>query len=45
MWIVAKIKLKEIDIFKKDLIEKAGNETKFYYPKIIFKKFSNKKTT
>ena len=44
MWIVAKIKLKEIDIFKKDLIEKAGKETKFYYPKIIFKKFLNKKT-
>ena len=34
MWAVAKIKNKELEIFKDNLIKKFGKETKFYYPKI-----------
>ena len=34
MWIVAKIKSKELEVFKDNLIKKFGKETKFYYPKI-----------
>ena len=34
MWIVAKIKKKEIEIFKKELIERMGKDLEFYYPKI-----------
>jgi len=36
MWTVAKIKRKELNIFKNKLIEKFGEETKFYYPKIEY---------
>ena len=43
MWIVAKIKTKEINIFKKKLIEKTGEKIQFYYPKILFKKISGNK--
>jgi len=43
MWAVAKIKTKEINIFKKSLIEKTGKDVQFYYPKILFKKFSGSK--
>lgn len=43
MWIVAKINSKEISIFKKNLIEKTGKKIEFYYPKILFKKFSGNK--
>ena len=39
MWIVAKIKTKEINIFKKKLIEKLGKEIRFYYPKIEYHKY------
>ena len=35
MWIVAKIKVKDINIFKKNLEEKFGEEIKFYSPKIL----------
>jgi len=35
MWIVAKIKIKEIKIFKLKLIEKYGDEISFYSPKIL----------
>ena len=38
MWVVAKIKIKEIQIFKKELIEKFGKEISFYCPKITFKR-------
>ena len=38
MWVVAKIKIKEIQIFKKELIEKFGREVSFYCPKITFTK-------
>ena len=39
MWMVAKIKIKEINIFKKKLIEKLGKETQFYHPKIEYHKY------
>ena len=39
MWIVAKIKLKELNIFKKNILEKLGQETQFYYPKIQYNKY------
>jgi len=38
MWVVAKIKSKEQNIFKKNLIDKLGNNTKFYCPKIAYYK-------
>ena len=36
MWVVAKIKKKEIEIFKKDLVKKSGQNIEFYYPKIEY---------
>lgn len=36
MWLVAKIKTKDINLFKKNLVEKFGKETKFYAPKVLF---------
>tara|TARA_Y100000294_G_C8480034_1_gene306325 strand:- start:235 stop:735 length:501 start_codon:yes stop_codon:yes gene_type:complete len=43
MWIVAKIKNKELDIFKDNLIKKFDKNIKFYYPKIKYiKYFGNK---
>tara|TARA_Y100000294_G_C8556889_1_gene337523 strand:+ start:1857 stop:2357 length:501 start_codon:yes stop_codon:yes gene_type:complete len=43
MWVVAKIKKKEIKIFKKDLIEKLGKDIQFYCPKIIYQKYFGNK--
>ena len=43
MWIVAKIKSKELSIFKNNLVEKTGKKIEFYYPKILFKNFSRNK--
>ena len=43
MWVVAKIKKKEINIFKKKLNEKFKNEIKFYYPKIQEHKYEKNK--
>ena len=43
MWMVAKIKVKELNIFKKELIEKFGSEIKFYYPKIEYQKYIKNK--
>ena len=43
MWTVAKIKTKELNIFKKNLIEKFGKNTKFYHPKIQHHKYINNK--
>jgi len=40
MWVVAKIKGKELSIFKKHLTEKLGENIKFYYPKISYYKNS-----
>ena len=43
MWVVAKIKIKNLNTFKKDLSGKIGNDIKFYQPKIEFHKhFGNK---
>ncbi len=36
MWIVAKIKRRELNIFKEKLIKKFGKEIQFYYPKIEY---------
>jgi len=38
MWIVAKIKTKEINVFKENLIEKLGKEIIFYCPKVTYNK-------
>ena len=43
MWIVAKIKRKELNIFKDNLIKKFGKETQFYYPKIEYNKYIKNK--
>ena len=34
MWIVAKVKFREINIFKKDLTEKVGSKVNFYSPTV-----------
>jgi hypothetical protein len=39
MWIVAKIKIKNLNTFKKDLTEKMGNDIKFYHPKLEYNKY------
>ena len=39
MWTVAKIKIKNLNTFKKDLSEKIGNDIKFYHPKIEYYKY------
>ena len=39
MWMVAKIKIQEIKIFKEKLVEKFGEEITFYCPKIVFSKY------
>ena len=39
MWIVARIKTKELNIFKIKLIEKLGEGIKFYHPKIEYNKY------
>ena len=38
MWVVAKIRMKDLNIFKKNLTEKIGNDIKFYQPKIEYHK-------
>ena len=43
MWIVAKVKSKELNIFKKNLDEKFGNEVKFYSPKVEYHKYFKNK--
>ena len=39
MWVVAKIKIKNLNTFKKDLAKKIGNDIKFYHPKIEYHKY------
>ena len=39
MWIVAKIKSKELDIFKDNLINKFDRNIEFYYPKIEYTRY------
>ena len=43
MWVVAKIKAKEVKIFKKNLIEKLGKDIQFYCPKIEYQQYLRKK--
>ena len=39
MWIVAKIKIKNLHFFKKDLVSKMGSDVKFYYPKVEYHRY------
>ena len=39
MWVVAKVKTKKINIFKKNLIEKFGRSVQFYHPKIEYHRY------
>ena len=39
MWIVAKVKIKDLNTFKKNLAEKIGDDIKFYHPKIEYHKY------
>ena len=39
MWIVAKVKTKELNIFKNSLLDKLGKDIKFYNPKIEYSKY------
>ena len=43
MWVVAKIKKSEINIFKKKLVEKLDDSIKFYCPKILHHKYFKNK--
>ena len=43
MWVVAKIKRKELHIFKKKLSEKLKGEVQFYYPKIQLQRYLKNK--
>ena len=44
MWIVAKIKSKELDIFKDNLINKFDKNIEFYYPKIEYIRYFGNQT-
>ena len=39
MWVVAKVKIKNLDLFKKNLAKQIGNDVKFYYPKFEYQKY------
>ena len=39
MWVVAKIKIKNLNTFKKNIREKMGGDVKFYQPKLEYHKF------
>ena len=39
MWVVAKVRIKDLNIFKKNLTEKIGDDIKFYHPKIEYHKY------
>ena len=43
MWVVAKIKIKNLNTFKKNLAEKMGDDIKFYYPKVEYHKYFGNK--
>jgi len=38
MWVVAKIKIKNLNTFKKDMTCKVGHDVKYYHPKIEYNK-------
>ena len=39
MWVVAKIKIKNLNVFKKDLVKKVGSDIEFYQPKIEYHRY------
>ena len=39
MWVVAKIKIKNLNIFKQSISEKVGNDIKFYQPKLEYHRY------
>ena len=43
MWVVAKIKPKEVNCFRKNMIEKSGEDIQFYCPKIEYQQYFKKK--
>ena len=43
MWVVAKIKKKEIKTFKEDLIKETGKDIRFYCPKIEYHQYFRNK--
>jgi len=43
MWVIAKVKFSELNIFKKELKKKFDENLKFYYPKIQLEKILNNK--
>ena len=43
MWIVAKIKPKEVNCFRKNMIEKSGENIQFYCPKIEYHQYFKKR--
>ena len=43
MWVVAKIKKKEIKTFKEDLIKETGKDIQFYCPKIEYQQYLKRK--
>ena len=38
MWVIAKVKKKNLEIFKKELQEKLKSKVVFYFPKVLIKK-------
>ena len=38
MWVIAKVKKKNLEIFKKELEKKLKSEVTFYFPKVLIKK-------
>ena len=43
MWIVAKVKRKEFNIFKQKLVEEFGKDTQFYHPKLQYQRYIKNK--
>ena len=43
MWVVAKIKKREIEIFKEELIKKTGKDIQFYCPRIEYHQYFKNK--
>ena len=43
MWIVAKVNIKKINTFRKNLSEKIGSDIKFYQPKLEYHKYHGDK--
>ena len=39
MWVVAKIKIKNLNTFKSNIAEKVGDDIKFYQPKLEYHKY------